>query len=346
MAPMRRTGTTQQAPRRRGRRTATAVWAVGAALVAGWAASGLPALATGTAAGQARVVDPATSDDLRSGGSTTPWTLRLPTAAACSGDSANNGYQVYSYIVPSSVDPATLTFNPNTGPERPAGSFAYPLVDNTGTPYLARNTAVTTGQIIDFPGLDFTFAVFSIDGRTGSAPLPAGTYNLGVACAHNGAEDRYWNAQLTFAPSTSDPSGETWTNPASTSTTTTTTSSSTTTTSTPRSSSTTTATTTATTSTSSTSTTSPRAATNDGTAARAASDPAAPAAAAATGSGASSGSSAGTAVLAATASAPGAPAQLPRTGHSPARLLLLGTALGYLGWVGVLLARRPRARLR
>jgi len=56
------------------------------------------------------------------GNSSTSFTLRLPSGAACGGDSAHDGYRVQSYIVPSGIDPSTLTFN-SSGPV-PAGRGA------------------------------------------------------------------------------------------------------------------------------------------------------------------------------------------------------------------------------
>src|SRR5262245_14916437 len=74
------------------------------------------ASASGTHAGDAVPTDPSTNQPVRSGASSTNWTLNLPSGAACSGDSANQGYHVYSFIVPAATDVGTLTFNPSTGP--------------------------------------------------------------------------------------------------------------------------------------------------------------------------------------------------------------------------------------
>src|SRR5687768_17333907 len=51
-----------------------------------------------------------TGAPLDEGGSATPFTLQLPVGAACTGDSASSDYRVQSYMVPSAVDPNTLTF--------------------------------------------------------------------------------------------------------------------------------------------------------------------------------------------------------------------------------------------
>lgn len=312
---MRRTG---GAGRRRGVRAGGLV-AIGLGVTIA-AASVVNAAAM---AGTAQLVDPATNDALQGGGSATNWTFKLPSSAACSGDSATGAYFVYSYITPAANNPGSLTFDPTNGPSQPAGSFAYPLVDNSGTPYLSRNTAVNTGQVIDFPGVNFTFAAFSL---TGTPALPAGQYDAGIACAKSGAVDKYWNTVVTFAVSGSDSNGEVWTQSSgpSSSTTSSTTASSTTTTTAVRA--TTTTTRTSTSSTTASSTTSTTAA--HGTVAAAADPPAG-----------------GTAVLGTTATAPAAVTSLPRTGRSPAVPALVGLGLAYLGSMTLLLARRPRLRL-
>ena len=97
------------------------------------------AYAAGTRAGAAVPTNPSTNAPVLAGGSATPWTLNLPAQAACSGDTASQGFHVYSFIVPAAVDPGTLTFDPSNGP-----SQGFPLVDNTGSAYLAANTATTT----------------------------------------------------------------------------------------------------------------------------------------------------------------------------------------------------------
>lgn len=181
----------------------------GAALaLGGLALLGTPAALAGTG-GTATIVDQS-NNPLTTGGSQSTWTFKLSTPANCSGDSATGGYFVYSYVTPVANAPSSLSFDPTNGPSQPAGSFAYPLVDTTGSPYISHNTAVNTGQVIDFPALAFNWAVFSIDGTTGPAALPAGDYNVGIACAKNGVIDNWWNSVLTFTASNTDPNGETW----------------------------------------------------------------------------------------------------------------------------------------
>jgi hypothetical protein len=164
------------------------------------------ASANGVSAGSAVTTNPGTNAPLLSGGSATTWTLDLPAQAACAGDTANQGFHVYSFIVPIGTDPGTLTFNPSTGP-----SSGFPLVDTTGTAYIAANTAVNTGQVTSIPNFNFNlFATTSMGGT--KLVLAPGQYRGGLACANSaGAGDRYWETIFTFTANGGDPNGEVWT---------------------------------------------------------------------------------------------------------------------------------------
>ncbi|MEO7570866.1 MAG: hypothetical protein ABIX10_00360 [Acidimicrobiales bacterium] len=139
---------------------------------------------------------------LNSGNSGTTFTLRLPAGAACGGDSANDGYRVQSYMVPVSVDPGSLTFN-LSGPIPAAvgASFRQPLFDTTGTPYTNAQTANATtppgpGPIVNIP--DFNYGTVFVPGN-----IPAGQYNLGIACTLGAAGPNqmkeFWNVRKTFS---------------------------------------------------------------------------------------------------------------------------------------------------
>ena len=171
-------------------------------------------------AGNAQILAPsdvAIGAPLSSGGSATVFALTPPSGASCTGDSTAGGYRVQSYIVPASVDPATLTFGPQ-GP-LPAGTGAnlrQPLFSGAGTPIVNKTTAVASapgggGLLTGMPTI--SFGVF---GASGPQIIPAGTYNIGFACTLGLASatqlDKYWNAQMTFAVDSADkPSGITWT---------------------------------------------------------------------------------------------------------------------------------------
>jgi MYXO-CTERM domain-containing protein len=165
------------------------------------------ASAAGGRAGNAVPTDPATNAAVRSGGPSTPWTFSLPSGAACSGDTATHAFHVYSFIVPSNIDVGTLIFNPSTGP-----SQGLPLVDITGSAYLAANTAAVTGQVVQIPTFDFKMFATTDQGGT-KVPLPPGEYKGGLACANTlGQVDKYWDGTFNFTASSSNPNGEVWAN--------------------------------------------------------------------------------------------------------------------------------------
>jgi len=153
--------------------------------------------------GPARVVIPVSSgnvpgDFLTSGTAATKWTLALPQGASCSGDTATDNYHIFTYVVPSSVDPATLHFG-SSGPSN--NPQAFPLVDDGGSPFIAGNTGIGTGQVLPVP---FTTLQWGNPPTPfDSTLIPPGTYNIGIACANGtGDNDKFWNAQETF---TGDP---------------------------------------------------------------------------------------------------------------------------------------------
>ena len=132
-----------------------------------------------------------------------------PPTPACTGDTANDGYHVYSYLVPEGTDVTTLTF---TGNSPPAQSFGF--VNNAGVYYGPVNTAVTTGQIINIPN-NFEWAPLATsDGllptllSKGTTP---GTWEAGLLCSNStGAVTDNWNTQVKFTANSSDPSGFVW----------------------------------------------------------------------------------------------------------------------------------------
>jgi hypothetical protein len=152
----------------------------------------------------------ATSDTyLPSGASTTPFTVTLPANAACDGDTANDGFHIYSYLVPEGTDVTKLTFIGNSPPSQ---SFGF--VNNAGVYYGPVNTAVTTGQIISIPN-NFEWAPLATsDGllptllSSGTTP---GTWEAGLLCSNpSGTVTDNWNTQVKFTANSSDPSGFVW----------------------------------------------------------------------------------------------------------------------------------------
>ena len=160
---------------------------------------------------------PTAGQPLARGGSATVFALTPPVGASCTGDTVSGEYGVHSYIVPASVDPATLTFGPQ-GP-LPAGTGAnlrQPLFSGAGSPIVDKTTAVAS--IPGGPGLltGMPTSSFGVFGAAGPQVVPAGTYNIGFACTRGLPSatqlDKYWNAQLTFSvDSTDKPSGIKWT---------------------------------------------------------------------------------------------------------------------------------------
>jgi hypothetical protein len=159
------------------------------------------------------------SISVASGSSDTVFSLTLATPNnVCPGDTATGNYRWNTYMVPESVDPATLTYNAS-GPIAPAaGVFTQPLYSSlSGAPQVNKNTAVTTGQIVGTQTINF--AVFT------PGQIPAGTYEIGYACSKSGQTERYWSTRITVtASATGGPAQITWataTTPPATTTTTT-----------------------------------------------------------------------------------------------------------------------------
>jgi len=201
-------------------RTATIACAVGLGItIWGMSLSGVPVASAAAVAGSAQVIapldgNPGAGDPLIAGGSSTPFSLRLPTGAACSGDSANDDYRVQSYMVPSSVNPSSLTFDASGPiPNGLGAAFGQPLYTPLGSSYVNAQTASATtppgpGPVVNIPAFDF--GVFE-PGHI----LPA-TFNLGIACTVGSASatqlDKFWNVQVTFTTTAADqPAGVTWT---------------------------------------------------------------------------------------------------------------------------------------
>jgi hypothetical protein len=145
-----------------------------AAATVGLVATNASALPAGSASAGTPVLAPTT------GTVSTTFNLTTPVGAACQGDSASGGYKVGSFIVPSTQDPATLTYTasgPNVGT---------PIYDTTGSPFIAKNTAVTTGFLTGLPNINLT-----------TATPAAGKYWIGYACYLAGATTRFWANNIT-----------------------------------------------------------------------------------------------------------------------------------------------------
>jgi hypothetical protein len=164
-----------------------------------------PAIAGAATAGNAEITRPGQATPLDSGGSATSFGVALPAGASCPGDTAHQGYHVYSYLVPEGISPTAVSFK--TGlPSKGYGYFAY------GAYYGAINTAEGTGQITSLPA-QFTLSRLSVLPRTDLFPHGAKrtTWESGIACADtHGVVTNYWNAGIVLTASASDSGGFTW----------------------------------------------------------------------------------------------------------------------------------------
>jgi hypothetical protein len=173
--------------------------------------TGLIATGAGAATlnGTATIAKPADGTTLGSGASNAVFTVKLPAGAACSGDTANGGYHVYSYLVHAGVDVTTVTFVnfPSQG---------YGFVDNSATYYGPANTAINTGQVINIPN-NFQWSKL-VGTDSGSLPKSellysgsSGVWEAGLACANSsGVVKDNWNTEVTFSASAGDANGFTW----------------------------------------------------------------------------------------------------------------------------------------
>jgi hypothetical protein len=153
-------------------------------------------------AGTAAITKPNTLTALNSGGSGTLYGVQLPAGASCPGDSAHQGYRVDSYLVPKGVSPASVSFK--TGlPSKWYGYIAY------GEYFGAVNTAEGSGLIVGLAP-EFTWTRLTTE-ELFPHGQKSSTWEGGIACSNNdGVVTDYWNSQIVFTASTSDPHGFTW----------------------------------------------------------------------------------------------------------------------------------------
>jgi hypothetical protein len=159
----------------------------------------------GERAGDATITEGADlSHPLQHGGSATVFALRLTDPAACPGDSAHDGWRVQTFIVPASVNPATLQFDFR----QPKTEGGLPLYAASGSPYVQQPTAANSdagkpGLIVSLPGFSYT--------RLSPAVLKPGNYRIGVACTLDRVTGRYWDTEITVVAAPEDsPAGLVW----------------------------------------------------------------------------------------------------------------------------------------
>lgn len=165
---------------------AAALAAVSTVALVSSAASALPA---GTAATSGQVLAQA------SGTGTSNFQLTLTsngsTLAAgtntCPGDGIA-GYKWTSYMVPASVDVATLTYN-SGGPIAPSGvTFAQPLFSSSGSPQVSKSPGLGDGLITPIPANLSFGAIANL--------VTNGEYKIGYACTKDGVTEKYWQTSI------------------------------------------------------------------------------------------------------------------------------------------------------
>ncbi len=179
----------------------------------GLAVAGVTPASASTLDGIATLANPDGNQPLDSGASTTDFTAALPAGAACDGDTASDGYHVFSYLVPQATSPTSVSFTtgePSTG---------YGFFTDAGRYYGAANTAVSSGLIVSIPdNLQFGELIskgVSLDTLLYSDGNTSGIWEAGIACANSsGTVTDYWNVEVTLTASGSDPNGFVWTAPA------------------------------------------------------------------------------------------------------------------------------------
>ena len=160
--------------------------------------------AWGATAGAAHIVNPADGTPLNFGGSRTQFALSLPTRAHCPGDTTQPPwYRAYSYLVPAGTSPTAVNFK--TG--RPSRWFGF-YSDET---YFANNVDKGTGQVDNVIPGNLTF--WPLPARVLVLPgASRSVWETGVACADvDGNVASYWNVEVAFSATSSDPKGYTWT---------------------------------------------------------------------------------------------------------------------------------------
>jgi hypothetical protein len=145
-----------------------------------------------------------------SGGSAATFNLTLPNSAAC-GLATNKpgGDLLDSYVVDDAKVPVSEVPNLTFG----AGGFDGAILEqNGGSPYVNQPTLPVTGQVPAPSSFSWKPYADLQDFGPGLDLYP-GTFNLGIACVAPSGKidgDNFWNVQLTFAASQTDPGHFTW----------------------------------------------------------------------------------------------------------------------------------------
>ena len=151
--------------------------------------------------GRATVTDSGQAGVLHRGGSATDFSLVLPQGAHCGGDARHDGYRVFSYLVPHSVDPHVEDFT-TTLPSRWYGMY-------NEEQYYMGFPAPGTGQVVDIPR-NLVWSRFSPDLLVPSGRQSA-EWDAGLACVNEHYKvENTWSSTFQFYRSPSDPGGFAW----------------------------------------------------------------------------------------------------------------------------------------
>ncbi len=172
-----------------------------------------PALAAPTLSGTAMVKTANGAADLASGDANDPWTLRLPSLAACASDGTQGG-RAATYMMPGSQNPATDLELTGGGAlvgsslgSGGTGTFKNNLFNTSGTPIRSLGLNLGDAVIINIPNFDY--AVFT------SGQIPSGVYNIGIACydldepnaSATFDPNNFWNQRITVTYPGGDAAG-------------------------------------------------------------------------------------------------------------------------------------------
>lgn len=176
--------------------------------VAGWLAVMTPGAAgAAVTVGSAVITKPSQATPLDSGGSATLYGVWLPDNARCSGDTQHQQYHIFSFLFRKGLSPTAVSFKTGVpagfGTDGRLGMFA------DGEYVGALNTAPGSGQVVGLPeSYTWTRLTPKYLFTTGQSKS---TYEGGIACANrNGVVTNYWDAQIVFTASATDPGGFTW----------------------------------------------------------------------------------------------------------------------------------------
>lgn len=179
------------------------------ALAVGLAFTTKPASAQEIVGGDLGIVSP-DGDAIDGGGSAVEFDVRLSGAAECPGDSANDDFRVYSYMVPAAVASEDIVWDGLGASPRTSESydvFRMPLFDTFTNEYAPgptsdREAPGEPGVITSIP--TFSFGVYR------QSEMPLGDYRIGIACTRLNELYRYWDTEISITAAEDDPNGFEW----------------------------------------------------------------------------------------------------------------------------------------